>query len=152
MVNIVGATPLKNMDSSFPRSHQLSIAAHGGVGTYDTLPLMLECWLAWSCAGLVQTTTASESLWVHWSCHIQKTLLPSSPPQPLALTIHLLPLSKCSRALEEWVWYGVPRNDWTCHGFLFSALLLIVSFCINWYLVHKETPPMECSSCTNLGV
>lgn len=108
MVKRVGVISLKNVFSSFPRSHQLSTTAHRGWELITPFLSMLKCWLAWSCAGLVQTTTAAESLWVHWSCHIQKTLLPSSPPQPLYLTSLLLLLPKWSWSLEEWVWYSVP--------------------------------------------
>lgn len=33
----------------------------------------LGCWLARSCAGLLQPTTAAVRSWVQWSCHVPKT-------------------------------------------------------------------------------
>lgn len=152
LVNIVEATSLKKMNFFSSRSHQPPTATHLGVGIRDSFLSMLECWLAGSCAALVQATIAAMRLWVHWSRHIQKSLFPSSPLQSLALTILLFLLPKWSWALGVWVWFRCPTYGWTLHRFLFSTLILVVSFCINCCLVHKETSPMRCESCTNLGV
>ena len=46
---------------------------------------MLGCELAWSCAGLMQATTAAVCPLAWWSCHAQKTPFHAGPPGPLAL-------------------------------------------------------------------
>lgn len=58
-----------------------------GGGSWSSLSSMLECWLASSCTGFLQTAPVVMSLWVQWPCHVQKTVFHSGPQWPLTLTI-----------------------------------------------------------------
>lgn len=48
--------------------------------------------LALPCADLVLVTTAAVSSWTQVPCHIKKTVFPSIPSHPLAITFFLPPL------------------------------------------------------------
>lgn len=83
VIDLPMTTPLKK-DSPSLRRHQLVIAPQLDVEPPQIphyLYPMLECWLAWSSAGLVQVTT------VEFIDSIQKMLLDSAFSQPLALII-----------------------------------------------------------------
>lgn len=64
--------------------------------------LRLKHWQACFYIGLMQTTIASLSSWVLWSCLIQKTLFWSRPPWLLVITVAPIPLL---------LWSSVLRGD-----------------------------------------
>lgn len=75
MVNLPGVRPPKKTDSSSLNSQQLcSVELQMGRGSCAPPTSMLECWLAWSCTGLVQSAIAVISSWVQWSCHVTLVL------------------------------------------------------------------------------
>lgn len=103
--------------------------------------LMLECWLAWSCAGLVQATMAAVSSWVQQPCHVQKSLFQASLTSGYYSLLSLL--LQWPLRLEGGIWYRCPVCGRELHCYLFSALWLVVSFCMNYHSQHQETSLMK---------
>lgn len=75
VVDLSGAIPLKNTDSSFLRSCQLSRAPHLGVGAGEPLP-MLSCRCIWSCAPPMLRHRSM------WSCAFPLWAIDSFDPVP----------------------------------------------------------------------
>lgn len=114
---LISATPLKETESPFPRSHQLSTA----------LPLL--CWTEFR-----QANTTAQSSWVNWLCHVQKTLFPSGPSWPLCFAIFLKSLFH--NGPETW---GCDVNVpfVTKHSIdIYSLLDQLWVFCINFSPLH----------------
>lgn len=72
--------PIKKTDYPFPKSYQLLKDPKLGMAVIAwkwNPPLLLECRLVWSCAGLTLVNTAALSSWVHCSRCVQKMLFES---------------------------------------------------------------------------
>lgn len=86
---------------------QYSSLARGG----GPLAFMLEFWLAWICAVLMEGSTTAVNLCRHQPRHVQDSECHSSQPIPQALTISLPTLPQCS--LKHW-W--VSSYVWVKHS------------------------------------
>lgn len=121
---------------------------------------MLECWLAWSRAGLVQTFTAalgpwvqwsyqSCAEWVQWSYHVQKTLF-CSCPQRLALTVFLVPPLTGFRMTQIYLWVAFYRlflysvfSYFFASSFWLSYLVSFIDFIIFALLLQLKKKEKE---------
>lgn len=75
-------------NSPVPINHQLPVVPQLGGGSLMNPPLsMFGYWLPWSCARPQASNHSCVSSWVQRPSHVQKLLLPSSPPCPLTLTV-----------------------------------------------------------------
>lgn len=141
MVHLPGTTTLKKAEFTSSSSHKLSRAPQPGVGVHETLPYhVVECWLAWSCSGIMQATTAAVVSRAQWPFDAQETPLLSSPLQFLALN-NLSASSPvtfpkpCGRGCDT----DVLRYGGILHRYLFSERQPHVSFCVNHCLLPKDT-------------
>lgn len=83
--------------SLIPNSSLASSSSGSGGGSQAPVPSVLECWLAWFYASLVQAITAAVSSFMQRSCS----------PWPLALTVFLDPPTYSPRAF----WVGQDDKD-----------------------------------------
>lgn len=111
-----------------------SSSGRGG-GSWAPLPCIL--------AYLIWAPTGSGRSWVQVSCHVQKDLLHSGPPWPLALTVSYAPSAMFSCTGRGW--YGCPVCGWARTG-LILCTWPSVSSCINYHLLHKETSLVKSSA------
>lgn len=97
-------------------------------------PPMLECWLAWSSAGLGQAATVAVRSQVQQPCFIQKLLFHSSPSWTLLESFYPLfcdvPRAVGVRAVIQMscVWLSTPQT---------------LSHCSNHHLLYKEVSLMR---------
>ena len=132
MVNLQRTTPLKNWLSPPPQG--LSVIHSSSVGTQQ--PLLRACCLACSCVGLVQATTVAVCSWVQKSCPEERVLY----KYPLTSGFYALPAFFFHSGPCIWVcmiWMSI--FDWILQWHFISVFWSVVSFCINYHVLHKET-------------
>lgn len=98
MVDMPGATPLEKSDFSTRRIHELSKASARGGGPWGSATSWSIDWLH-----PLLANTAAENSWVQESC-VQKYLLCSGFPWPLALKIVLLHLLRWPLSFRRRKW------------------------------------------------
>lgn len=112
--------------SLIPNSSLASGSSGSGEGVQALAPFVLECWLAWFYASLVQAITAAVSSFMQWSCS----------PWPQALTVFLAPPTYSHRAF----WVGQGDKD-ACgqalQRYSFYALLSVVSVLTTIHCIKK---------------
>lgn len=146
MVKLLELTPFKKLTSLPPTGHLLSITQQRVEwgGTYE--PILILSWNAdW--LDLDQAAIASVSCWVHQFCDVQKTLLCSSAPWPLALTRFPPSVVTVPGPLAEGEWCYCP----------ISQLLLTTD--MFYYLAHSSyhetfqiSGPEACSTNTLISL
>lgn len=137
------ATYLKKTDSFFKKPPTaITLSSHS----------MIECWLAWSCACLVQGTSATVNSWVWPSYHVGGPVMSKghcySPPQPLVLILSWPLFWDGPWAQRKGCDVDVPLCGLAFHSHN-STFYQLVSFCINHNSLHKENSLVRSQSCTS---
>lgn len=93
MVGLQEARPLKKTDSPSPEAISCPLLLSWGLRSPSSSSL-LECWVAWSCAGLVKPNSHR----VPWACQEAQRLFLFSPLWLLPHTVFPSPLPQCPSA------------------------------------------------------
>lgn len=128
-----------------PSSCQLSIAPQLRVGLVSFSPPMLELWPAWSCAGLMPVSTCE------LMSHTQKTAFRDIPPcsQGLA-SFHVLFCVALCTSVGELI--KTSHLGLSIQSRLLSALLPVMSLCIDHWPLQKEASLISVESNAHLWV
>lgn len=134
--------PLKKTDSSFLPSKlptvSSSSASDGEVrgSSWTCLSSMLECWLVWSCIGLLQTAVVAVGSWMpQWFPYVQKTLF------TLVLPKYLVFKTLCPQFLDiPWALWGQPLYRYPICGWALCWHLVSV----HWSVVNMLHEFLTC--------
>lgn len=102
---------------------------------------MLECVLACPCADLVLAIMVAISPWGQLFCQSHKPMSFSGSHNPCT--------SRFGDFTQVKEWYRHPFYSSAVCCYIFSALWLVVCFCINHCPLHKDTPLMKLGTSTN---
>lgn len=138
--------------SSLPSNHELVMAPLSCGGASCVTPLMLECYVAWSFASLMQVTIGAVSSRVWQTRHTQKTTFHRL--LPVFQFLHSFPFLFCD---APWVSRTGGKNQILHLGLrtwshLFWTLWQVMSLCMNCSLLLKEASLTKVERNTDLYI